>query len=329
MPVRPAIGRWFLLVPVLTAGCSAADDGTPSVAIDPAPATTLPLAETALDDPDEATVASVLAPSQVTASTAAPPPTPPPCAAADVEMWTAGIRTAPGASGATTVDAVIRVRNVSDAWCEPDIGRSPRLDPRVEPDVWLQPGDTADLVVGQEFEPCEEPTLVSAVQVGIGEESVVVPSALLTCGWWLTAFYPNDVVTEPCVDDDLDVVATERVVVVRNGSARPCRLAAPTLVDGEPIPSPSPSPATVDLYAGDVVAVGHLSDAACDGVASRVVRFGADAVVEIAAVSCAIVLDATAPRPWYGAPDGPASPFAGDADLADVLDALDPFGSRA
>ena len=167
------------------------------------------------------------------------------------------------------------------------------------------------------------------MQVGIGEESVVVPSALLTCGWWLTAFYPNDVATEPCTAADLDVVATERAVVVRNGSARPCRLAAPTVVDGEPVEHRSPSPATVDLYAGDVVAVGHLADGACDGVAASTVRFGADAVVEVAAVPCGVVFDSAAPRPWYGAPDGPASAFAGDADLADVLDALDPFGSRA
>jgi hypothetical protein len=333
MPVSSAIGRWIVLVPMLVAGCSAVDDGTSDAptgpAIDTAPVTTLPLAETALDDPEETTVASVLAPSQVTASTAAPPPTPPPCTAADVELWTAAVRPSSAGDGASTVDAVIRVRNVSDDWCEPDIGRSPRLDPRIEPDVWLQPGDTADLVVGQEVEPCDAPVLVSSVQVGIGDTSVVVPSAVVTCGWWLTAFYPNDAASEPCAVGDLEAVATDHTVVVRNTSARSCRLDALASVDGEPLPEASAAPVPVDLYPGDVVAVGRLGDAACDGVASRAVRFGADAEVKVEAVPCAIEFDAAVPRPWYGAADGPAASLATDADIVEVLDALDPFGSRA
>lgn len=333
MPVRSAILPWFLVVPVVAVGCSAGDDGATNVAVGSGSATTLPLAETALDDPEEITVASVLAPSQVTASTAAPPPTPPACRAADVELWTAAVR--PSAdSGATTVDAVIRVRNVSDSWCEPDIGRSPRLDPRIEPDVWLQPGDTADLVVGQEVGSCDDPSLVSSVQVGIGDESVVVPSAVVTCGWWLTAFYPNDAASEPCAAGDLEAVATDRTVVVRNASARPCRLAAPTAVDGEPLPEASAAgAATVDVFPGDVVAIGHLGDSRCDGVVPRILRFGASdgtaGDVDVAAVPCALVLDSSVPRPWYGMPDGPTVSIDTDGYLADVLDALDPFGSSA
>lgn len=320
MPVRSAVGRWFLLVPVLLAGCSAADDGATGVVIETGPATTLPLAEHALDDPDEATVASVLAPSQVTASTAAPPPTPPPCTVADVELWTAGIRMTPSESGATTVDAVIRVRNVSDAWCEPDIGRSPRLDPRIEPDVWLQPGATADLVVGQEVDPCDEPALVSSVQVGIGDESVVVPSAVLTCGWWLTAFYPNDAATEPCAAGDLDVVATDRAVVVRNGANAPCSL-------GTPASGVRPE----SLFPGDVVAVGGRGDDACEGATARTVRVGGGdegvggVEVVVPDVPCDLVFDGGPPRSWYGAHDGPAASLGDGAAITEVLDALDPF----
>lgn len=333
MPVCSAISRWLLMIPVLAVGCSAGGDGAAEVAVGPASATTLPLAETALDDPEEITVASVLAPSQIAASTAVPPPTPPACTAADLELRTAAIRPTPAGPGETTIDAVIRVRNVSDTWCEPDIGRSPRLDPRIEPDVWLQPGDTADLVVGQEAEPCVDPSLVTSVQVGVGDESVVVPSVVVTCGWWLTAFYPNDAVTEPCDVGDLEVIATARAVVARNGGSRPCRLAGPTAVDGEAFRPSAADTASVDVFPGDVVAIGRVGDTVCDGVVRRSLRFGASgdasADVDVVAVPCELVFDSTAPRSWYGAIDGPTASITTDDDLADVLDALDPFGSGA
>ena len=321
MSASSVIGPLVLLA--ATVGCSAdvGRDGVVATAV----ATTLPLAETALDDPEEPTVASVLAPSQVSASTVAPPATPPPCDADDVELWTAAVRPT-----GTTVDAVIRVRNVGDDWCEPDIGRSPRLDPRIEPDVWLRPGETADLVVGQAADGCDAPVLETAIQVAVGDASVVVPSAVVSCEWWLTAFYPNDAATVPCAPADLDVVATDAVVVVRNGSAMPCLLGAPTEIDGGSPTSEAVATDPIEFFPGDVVAVGGPADVACDGMVTRTLRFGAidGPVVSVEDVPCAVVFDAAAPRPWYGAPDGPAASLAADAGIAEVLDGLDPFSAR-
>jgi hypothetical protein len=312
MPVRSAVGPLLLVVLV---GCSA------EVSIS---GTTLPLADTALDDPDDTTVASVLAPSQTSASTAPPPATPPPCGADDVELWTAATR-----PGASTVDAVVRMRNVGDSWCEADIGRSPLLDPAIEPDVWLQPGDTADLVVGQAVEPCDDPALVTAVQVGIGDTSVVVPSALVTCGWWLTAFYPNDAVATPCERGDLELVVTAGAVVIGTSSSAPCVIDALTAVDGVPLVAPSSAPQPIEVFPGDVVAVGRPGGAACEGSASRTLRFDNSLEAEIDGVPCGFVFESAPPRPWYGSPSGPAAFLPAGAGLEEILDALDPFGRRS
>jgi hypothetical protein len=316
MLVRPVVGRLLLLVWVASAGCSnGAESGAESMT-----GTTLPLAETALDDPEVTTVASALAPSQITASTAPRPDTPPPCEADDVELWTAAVRPA-----VTTADAVVRMRNVSDTWCEADIGRSPRLDPAIEPDVWLQPGDTADLVVGQAVDPCDEPTLATAVQVGIGDASVVVPSALLTCEWWLNAFYPNDAVTNPCGRGDLDVVATTGAVVIGSTSTTPCLIDPLTAVDGVPLAASASGPA-IEIFPDDVVAVGRPGDAECDGPTGRTLRFGAGLDIAVDGVPCGLTFESPLLGVWFGAPNGPAAFLAADAGVAEILDALDPFG---
>ena len=307
--MRSLIGRLLLTALV---GCSA-DASVPD--------TTLPLSDTALDDPDDTTVASELAPSQVAASTAPPPATPSPCGDHDVELWTAAIRPA-----ASTADAVIRMRNVGTAWCEVDIGRSPRLDPTIEPDVWLQPGDTADLVVGQAEEPCQEPALVTAVQVGVGDTSVVVPSALVACAWMLTALYPNDPVTAPCERRYLDVVATAGAVVIGTSSPAPCLIEALTAVDGIPLTAPSTPPRAVEMFPGDVLAVGTPRERDCDGATSRTLRFGVSLDVVVDDVPCGLQFESASPSPWYGMPNGPT--VADDAGIDEILDALDPFGPR-
>ena len=311
MSSRSVIGALFL---TLLFGCSS--DGSVT-------GTTLPLADAALDDPDDTTVASQLAPSQVISSTAPPPATPPPCSADDVELWTAGIRPA-----ASTADAVLRMRNVGTSWCEADIGRSPRIDPTIEPDVWLQPGDTADLVVGQAVEPCDEPTLVTAVQVAVGDTSVVVPSALVTCEWWLTAFYPNDRVTAACGRGDLDVVATVGAVAITTSSSDPCVIDALTAVDGTPLAVASAAPPALEVVPGDVVAVGVPGNADCDGTTSLTLTFGADLDVVVDDVPCGLEFQSAPPAPWYGARNGPGAYLADDAGTDVILDALDPFDRR-
>ena len=133
-----------------------------SAPVDVAADETLPLAAEALDDPEVTSVATDLAPSQVIASTVPTPDMPGQCVLDDLRLWTSQVRV-----GAQTVDAVIRIRNVADTWCEADVGRSPLLDPSIEPDVRLDPAGQADLVIGQQADDCQDPTVLSVVQVGV------------------------------------------------------------------------------------------------------------------------------------------------------------------
>lgn len=315
--------RWFALGLVLATACGD-DPGGGGERRPTGPPVTLPLAEQALDDPDVTTVATDLAPSQTGGSTVPDPPTPEPCGVDDVEMWTAQV----ARDGSS---AVVRMRNVSDRWCEPDIGRSPLLDPAIEPDVWLLPDATADLVVGPSTSGCADPAVVDAVQVGIGDESVLVPTALVTCGWWFTAFAPTADVRVGCELADIDVAVTAVSVVVRNASARPCALSGPVGVDGAAVTASSADdPRVNELFAGDVVSLGRPGDVDCDGAHERVVihdeAFGE---LEVANVPCEVVFELGAPRPWFGTEVGPLATLTDDATAATVVDALDPFDPDA
>jgi hypothetical protein len=117
-------------------------------------------------------VATDLAPSQIAAPTVPEPTKPPPCDPADLDLWTAQVLVAD-----TTADAVIRIRNNGADWCKADIGGSRFVDPLVGPDVWLDPGATADLVVGQAASECDDPMPVSVIPVSVGDFEVAVPSA--------------------------------------------------------------------------------------------------------------------------------------------------------
>jgi hypothetical protein len=239
-------------------------------------------------------------------------------------MWTAQV-------GPAADTAVVRMRNVSDMWCEPDIGRSPLLDPAIEPDVWLLPGGTADLVVGPDGTGCTDPTVVDRVQVGIGEESVFVPTALVTCGWWLTAFYPNDTVGDACELADLDVAVAEASVVVRNVAVGPCAIGGLVDVEGAPVAATSSvAPAVVELWPGDIASFGAPGAGDCEGVRDLVVL--TDEVVgefTVAEVPCEVEFELGPARPWFGTTTGPPALLpagTGDApDPAVVVEALDPF----
>ena len=319
---RRRVPAALALIAVVMAGCgsSASDSstGTPIPATSPPAATsTLPLADHFLDEPDETTVATDLAPSQTADSTVPEPPTPDACGADAVEMWTAQV----AADGST---AAIRVRNVSDRWCDVDIGRTPRIDPAIEPDVWLQPGETADLVVGPSTGDCADPEAVDRVQVAVLDDSVLVPTVLVTCGWWLTALYPNDVPTEPCDSADLEVAVTASVVV-RNASAMPCRLGGVDAVEGaDVVPTSDTSPRILELLPGDVVAFGQLSGDPCEGANTVVLVDGLAGRLEVPDVDCAIVFELGPATPWFGTDFGPRhSDDRPDADA--VIAALDPF----
>ena len=111
--------------------------------------------------PSQTGPAKDLAPSQIAAPTVAPPDVPPSCELADLDLWTAQV-----VVGERSADAVIRVLNQGAAWCEPDIYASPQIDPLIEPDVWLERGGWADLVVGPSGEGCDDPAMVSSWVTG-------------------------------------------------------------------------------------------------------------------------------------------------------------------
>lgn len=331
--VRPGRHRATIVVACIVPVAACGGDqptAAPTTAATTAPtiASTLPLAEEALDDPEVTTVATDLARSQIGASTVPEPPTPGPCPLDALALWTARVEPSADGVAPSTVDAVIRVRNVGAEWCEPDIGRSPLLDPAVEPDVWLRPGDEADLRVGQQSADCGDPTVVSLVQVAIGDESTVVPSAVVTCGWWLNAFAPLDPPERRCDPADLEVVVTDRAVVLRTvGPA--CGIGGlefvtdgATVAGGE-LPA---SPVRV-LHPGDVAMIAVL-DRECDAApAPATIEFAGTGEVVVDDVPCSARWIVGPPHPWFGSADGPLAGTGGPtADPESVVAALDPFG---
>jgi hypothetical protein len=289
---------------------------------------TLPLADHR-DPTTDTGPSSDLAPSQLTAETVAPPPTPGPCAVDDLELWTAQV-----VLGPATADAVVRVRNTGDEWCEPDISGSSPIDPAIEPDVWLDPGGWADLVVGQSGNTCDEPTAVTAVPIDVDGNEVLAPAAaVVTCGWLLVAFYPIEPAERPCEPSQLDVAVVEHAVVVRNSSFESCVLGELVAVGGAGVSSEpradDTAPAIIDLAGGDVVAFPRRPDATveCDGDATPgVLAFEVAGDVDVSDLGCGTLLAVGPGRPFFG--DASLSTFgAGELDVAVAITALDPFGS--
>jgi hypothetical protein len=310
--------RW-LVVAVAIAAASSCDSGDASGRRE-----TLPLGIT----PSENTgPAEELAPSQLTGSTVAAPDTPGPCDVDQLEFWTAQVAVA-----ATTADAVIRVRNRGDVWCELDISGSSFLDREIEPDVWLDPGGWADLVVAGE-PGCDESVAVTAIAVDVDGVEIDVGSAVIdSCGWKLAAFFPNEVAEAPCADTEAVVV--DGFVLVRNSSFRPCVLGALLAVEGagagaEPA-SARVEPALPDLAAGDVVAFPYrvAGGSGCGPEPSARLTFDSSVVIDLVGVRCGAIHELGPGRPYFGTEGGPlADHRAGPLDLDGALAALDPFAS--
>jgi hypothetical protein len=270
-----------------------------------------------------AQMATDLAPSQIAGSTVPDPATPVPCSVDDLEFWTA--RVVPNRA---TVDVVIRIRNAGEVRCDADISRSPDIGPAIEPDVWLDPDGTADLIVGQRTSECATPSVVAAVDVAIGGDVVSVPSAVLTCGWWLTAFYPNDPVREGCELEALELAATPGAVVVRNGAVRPCAMGGIVEVDGQAVADRRPAgPSVLELMPGDVVAFGRRDAGTCDGSTRRVELIDEVAGLMIVDdVPCDVAFESRAGGPWFGSVDVyPVGSADDPVDPSAVIDALNPF----
>jgi hypothetical protein len=301
---------------LVTCGCGSSADSSD----------VLPLAEPAVSA-DGTGPTDDLAPSQITADTVQPPATPGPCELGDLEFWTAQVQV-----GESSADAVIRVRNVGDVWCEPDISGSPQIDPAIEPDVWLDPGGWADLVVGPSGRRCYSPEILQLAEIDIHGETVDVPTAAVaTCGWQLTAFYPNEVAEQPC--DQLEVVDAEQFVLVRNVSPWSCVLGELIGVDGNGASTRPRTdfdvPAIVDLAPGDVIGFVHVFDPVddCDaGPSPGTMAFDVAGSVPVDEVVCGAIYEVGAGRPWYGDPAGPlAAPLDDPLDLELALAELDPF----
>ncbi len=67
---------------------------------------------------------------------------------------------------------------------------SPAADPLMEPDVWIDPGAEAELLVDQAASTCAQPAPVTSVDLVVNGTPVTVPVAIAeACGVMLTAIY--------------------------------------------------------------------------------------------------------------------------------------------
>ena len=253
-----------------------------------------------------------LAPSQISASTIARPDTPPSCDPDELAWWTAQATPA-----GTTSTAVVRVRNDGDSWCEVDIAGSPALAADAEPNVWLEPGEWGDLIVGSVADRCS-PSVFDTVEVVVSHTVVDVPSIVVaTCAPTILAFYVADPPAGSCTELESTVVGA--VLLVRNAGSVPCELGE---VVGVVSPgdaaagAPTSDVAVTALAGGDVVAIGTVPVGGECTATPTAVTFDVAGEVEVAgAPSCPVEGPA---RPWFQS----VSP----GSVIDVLAGLDPFG---
>lgn len=166
--VTPVVG---LVLAATVAGCGDDHDGRRR-----SPAST------------DAPPASDLAPSQIAATTVARPATPPPC--------DPGVLVASASAASTNVHvaptvAVVTIVNEGAVRCEVDVSASAEAGAAMEPDVWLEPGAAAELLVDEEPTGCAAPVRVTAIElVLVGGSLAVALPPIEVCGVVLSAFYP-------------------------------------------------------------------------------------------------------------------------------------------
>jgi hypothetical protein len=278
-------------------------------------------AASVVDDRTDITAAE-LAPSQVTASTVARPHTPPPCDPGDLVWWTAQVVHV-GASGTAT----LRVRNDGERWCEVDIGSSPGVSPEVESNVWLEPGEWADLLVGSAATGCPAEVVREIDLVLGGATSIAVPTGMVVeCGVALMAFYVAEPASGPCAS--LTAAITDGSLLVRNDDFVSCELGELVGAEGVEIGDASED-SLVDitvLAGGDVVAFDLQSAPGADcSEESATLEFATAGELTVPGTGrCATVVLGSG-RPVI---DGVGGPLAAvdDGDIDGALAALDPFG---
>lgn len=303
----PLVARIALGASLVTVACSA--EPATDVAGDVAGETDTTVPNTGPSDD--------LAPSQLTAPTVPPPETPPPCDPSVLAIWTAQVMVADGFA-----DAVLRVRNDGASWCEVDVSRSPSVDPEMEPDVWLDPGGWADLVIGESGfgDECTDPGALRIARIDANGAALDVDTAVVSCEPQLVAFYPNETSEETC---ELVTAAVVVGAVVMRNEGPACRLGTVVSVDGEAVDLDSVGPrlATPVLARGDVVSL-DLSVAGECSLRPAEFAFDTGVVVTVAVAGCTATIESPVPQPWIGGPGSPTS-----TEPVPLLLELDPFGA--
>jgi hypothetical protein len=309
---RPAA----LLLALALPACSGGDDGGHA----DADAGDGPAVSVVVDDRTTVTAAE-LAPSQVTGSTVARPDTPPPCDADVLVWWTAQVVHV-GSSGTAT----LRVRNDGATWCEVDIGSSPGVSPEVEPNVWLEPGEWGDLLVGGSGSGCPAEVVRDVDLVLGGATAFSVPTGMVVeCDVALVAFYVAEPASVPCTA--LTPAVTDDAILVRNDDFVSCELGELVAAEGVEITDAAESPPVrvTELAAGDVVAfdLQPLTATGCPDQTAKLEFAAAGELIVPGTGRCALVV-VGAGRPWFEGSGGPLA-AVDDADIDAALVALDPF----
>lgn len=249
-----------------------------------------------------------LAPSQRTAPTVPPPATPPPCSVDRLSVWTARVTVTEG--GAGEIDAAIRIRNDGTAECEVDVSASSSADPTMEPDVWLEPGGWADLLLSASG--CDPAAVeFGPVELDVNGEPVRVES-VTGCDGRFVAFSPVEVSETPCDELRAAVVpaGAGSAVAVHHEGWSTCRLGELVSATGERVrlvargseTGPDATDPELPLLAGgDVVAIPVDLEGECPAHPVELV-FDSGVAIDVFVPGCAVTLAAGAPGPWPGAP---------------------------
>ena len=240
------------------------------------------------------------APIEVAVDSGIAPEQPPLCLPEQVTVWTARLGPGPDV-------AALRLRNDGFARCEVDVRGTVGLHRYSEPDVWLEPGATADFVVGPSGRTCLLPDEISEVAFLIGGVEVRRATAVVAvCGAAFTALYPNEPPDGPCTD--LAATVVPGAVVLVNRSTRACGIGRLIGADGVAVMTPSAS--TEGLVEVDVLGPGDsaavetapVGPAGPCAPADRLIelRFDDGTVVTTNRSGCEFAVAVGPVRPWVG-----------------------------
>ena len=226
------------------------------------------------------------------------PERPPDCHPSMLSVWTSRV-----AAGATHV--VLRLRNDGEVLCEADLRGTPDLHPLVEPDVWIEPGGSAELVLGPSGQNCLRPEVVSEAGMLVGSVPVRVPTLMVAaCGWAYRALYPVEPPDQPCVG--LVTIRVSGAVLVLNQTDAACSIGPVRSVDG----SATTAVASVDglgtrvrtLQPGDVAGFVVRGDHPCQAderPVTLVLEGGTTIVASLP--GCPVEVELSAAVPWLDA----------------------------